>query len=183
VVLLRGVNVGGHRAFRPTTLADQLRHLGAISVGATGALVVPRRVSRARLRAEVARKLPFDAEIMICTGREIVRLFSHDPYAGQRVRTDVVRFVSVLSRAPRSAPRLPVSLPARGKWMLKVLARDGRFVFGMYRRSMKVIGYLGALDRMFGAPATTRNWNTIAAIAKVLHDKANPSSIASVSRG
>jgi hypothetical protein len=27
VVLLRWVNVGGHRTFRPTTLAKQLKHL------------------------------------------------------------------------------------------------------------------------------------------------------------
>jgi uncharacterized protein (DUF1697 family) len=33
---------------------------------------------------------------------------------------------------------------------------------------MKVIGYLGALDRMFGVPATTRNWNTMTAVAKLL---------------
>jgi len=33
---------------------------------------------------------------------------------------------------------------------------------------MKVIGYLGALDRLFGVAATTRNWNTIVAISKVL---------------
>lgn len=30
---------------------------------------------------------------------------------------------------------------------------------------MKVIGYLGRLARLFGVPATTRNWNTITAIA------------------
>jgi uncharacterized protein (DUF1697 family) len=38
----------------------------------------------------------------------------------------------------------------------------------MYRRHMKVIGYLGTLDRLFGVPVTTRNWNTFTAIAKVL---------------
>ena len=35
---------------------------------------------------------------------------------------------------------------------------------------MKVIGYLGALDRLYGVTLTTRNWNTIATIARVLHD-------------
>jgi hypothetical protein len=30
------------------------------------------------------------------------------------------------------------------------------------------ISYLGAFDRLFGVPVTTRNWNTISAIAKVL---------------
>ena len=39
---------------------------------------------------------------------------------------------------------------------------------GMYRRHMKVISYLGTFDRLFGVPVTTRNWNTITAIARVL---------------
>jgi hypothetical protein len=76
-----------------------------------------------------------------------------------------------MSRRPRSEPRLPMKLPSEGKWLLKVLARDERFVLGLYRRHMKVIGYLGALDRLFGVPVTTRNWNTIAAIGKVLVDR------------
>jgi hypothetical protein len=38
---------------------------------------------------------------------------------------------------------------------------------------MKAIGYLGTLDRLFGVPVTTRNWNTIAAIARVLGHRAS----------
>jgi hypothetical protein len=63
---------------------------------------------------------------------------------------------------------MPASLPSRGKWLLRILGRDGRFVFGLYRRQMKVIRYLGQIDRLFGVPVATRNWNTIAAIARVL---------------
>jgi uncharacterized protein (DUF1697 family) len=165
---LRGINVGGHRTFRPSRLAERLRHLDAVNIGATGTFVIRKRVNRAQLRAEVARRLPFEAEIVICQGREIVRLVSHDFFADHPARPDVVRFVSVLSRLPRSAPRLPMNLPSRGKWLLRVLARDRRFVVGLYRRQMKVISYLGTLDQVFGVPATTRSWNTIIAIAKVL---------------
>ena len=168
VVLLRGVNVGGHRTFRPAVLAEQLKHLDAVNIGAAGTLVIRRPVSRAQLRAELARRLPFDAEIMICEGRDIVRLMSHNHFANQPVRPDIVRFVSVLSKSPRSAPSTPMSFPSTGTWLLKILARDNRFVFGVYRRHMKVISYLGTFDRLFGIPATTRNWNTITAIAKVL---------------
>jgi hypothetical protein len=32
---------------------------------------------------------------------------------------------------------------------------------------MKTIGYLGQIDKLFG-PATTRNWNTIIAIVRIL---------------
>lgn len=168
VVLLRGVNVGGHRTFRPATLAEQLKHLDAVNIGAAGTFVVRRPVTRARLRAELARGLPFDAEIVICQGREIVRLMSHNHFSDEFVRPDIVRFVSVLSKRPRSAPSMPMSLPSGGRWLLKILARDNRFVVGVYRRHMKVISYLGRLDRLFGVPVTTRNWNTITAIANAL---------------
>jgi hypothetical protein len=166
VVLLRGLNVGGHRTFRPTGLARQLRHLDAVNIGATGTFVIRQPITRAQLRLEIARRLPLAAEIMICRDREIVGLLSSRAFAGLAVRPDVVRFVSVLSRRPRSGPSLPLTLPARGPWLLKVLAREGRFVLGLYRRHMKVIGYLGMLDRMFGVPATTRGWSTIRAIAR-----------------
>jgi hypothetical protein len=59
-------------------------------------------------------------------------------------------------------------MPAAGSWLLKVLARDGRFVVGLYRRRMKAIGCLASLDRSFGVPATTRSWTTLDAIARVL---------------
>jgi hypothetical protein len=41
-------------------------------------------------------------------------------------------------------------------------------VFGVYRRHMKTIGYLGQIDKLYGVPATTRNWNTIIAIMRIL---------------
>lgn len=70
VVLLRGVNVGGHRTFRPTTLAEELKHLDAVNIGAAGTFVIRERITRAQLRAELSRRLPFDADVMICEGRE-----------------------------------------------------------------------------------------------------------------
>lgn len=168
VVLLRGVNVGGHRTFRPTKVAAQLKHLDVVNIGAAGTFVIRQPVTQTQLRAQLTRCLPFDAQIMICEGREIVRLVSQNPFADQPERPDIVRFVSVLSRRPRASPPMPTCLPVDGEWLLKILTRENRFVIGMYRRHMKVIGYLGTLDRLFGVPVTTRNWNTITAIAKVL---------------
>ena len=33
---------------------------------------------------------------------------------------------------------------------------------------MKTIGYLSRIDELFGAPATTRTWNTIRSIVRIL---------------
>jgi uncharacterized protein (DUF1697 family) len=168
VVFLRGINVGGHRTFRPSTLVEELKHLDAVNIGAAGTFVVRQPVSRAQLRLEFARRLPFDAQITICQGREIVTLMSRDFFPGHLVRSDLVRFVSVLCQSPRSAPSMPISFPSAGKWLVRILERENRFLVGLYRRHMRVISYLGTLDRVFGVSVTTRNWNTITAIAKIL---------------
>ena len=168
VVFLRGVNVGGHKTFRPSVLVKQLKHLDAVNIGAAGTFVIRRPVPVAQLRLEFARRLPFETQIMICEGRDIIRLRSRDFFAGCELRPDIVPFVSVLSQSPRSAPAPPLSFPSSGKWLLRILARENRFVVGLYRRQMKAIGYLGSLDRVFGVPVTTRNWNTITAIARML---------------
>ena len=168
VVLLRGVNVGGHRTFRPAKLAEQLKHLGVVNIGAAGTFVIRRPVTRTKLRAELARHLPFTTDVMVCSGSEILELVSQDPFAGQSARPDITQFVSVLAKRPVSSPKMPVTFPPEGEWMLKLLGRENRFVFGVYRRQMKAISYLDRVDRIFGVPATTRNWNTISTIAKTL---------------
>jgi hypothetical protein len=35
---------------------------------------------------------------------------------------------------------------------------------------MKTIRYLGQIDKLFGVPATTRNWNTILGVLRLLKD-------------
>ena len=168
VAFLRGVNVGGHRTFRPSILAGELSAYDVVNVGAAGTFVVRRPGSRTRFRAELLRKLPFEAEVVLCDGRDLLRLETENPFGAEPSRPDVVQFVSILSKAGRGRPSIPITLPPSGEWLLRVVARKHRFLFGVYRRHMKTIGYLGQLDRLFGAPATTRNWNTIISIVRLL---------------
>ena len=170
VVLLRGVNVGGHRTFRPSVLAKELRRFDVVNVGAAGTFVVRGGASRTELRAELMRRLPFETEVMICDGADVVRLGSRDPFADQPSGPNVVRFVSVLAkRRPPPSP-LPLSLPAGDAWCLRIVACEDRFVLGVYRREMKAIGYLGRLDKLFGVPVTTRSWSTMMAVVRILKD-------------
>jgi uncharacterized protein (DUF1697 family) len=168
VVFLRGINVGGHRRFRPSTLAAAMKRFDVVSIGAAGTLVVRGAISRTALRAELARRLPFDADVMICDAREIVDLTSRDRFSGQRRSTGHVQFVSVLARKPVRSPRLPASIPSMGRWCVRILGRRGRFVLGVHRREMKAIGCLGQLERIFGSTATTRSWSTMVAVRRAL---------------
>ncbi len=168
VVFLRGVNVGGHRTFRPSALARELSDYDVVNVGAAGTFVVRKPGSRTKFSAVLVGKLPFEAQFALCDGRDLLRLETANPFGTQPSPPDVVRFVSILSKAGALRASLPVSFPAEGQWLVRVMACEGQFVFGMYRRHMKTIGYLGRIDKLYGAPATTRNWNTIVAIIRIL---------------
>jgi hypothetical protein len=125
-------------------------------------------LNRAKFRAEVLRQLPFEAEVVLCDGRDLIGLEMENPFGTEPSRPDIVRFVSILSRPGRSPADIPCNLPPRGEWFVRVIASKKRYVFGVYRRHMRTIGYLGQIDKMFGVPATTRNWNTILAVVRIL---------------
>jgi uncharacterized protein (DUF1697 family) len=193
VVFLRGVNVGGHRTFRPSILAKELSDYDVVNVGAAGTFVVRKPGVRAKFRAELVRKLPFEAEVVLCDGRDLIRMAMGKPFGAEPARPDIVRFVSIfaktglskagrakagraktgraktnLAKTGRGLTAIPCAFPPRGEWFVRVIASKKRFVFGEYRRHMKTISYLGQVDKMFGGRATTRNWNTIYAIVQIL---------------
>ncbi len=171
VVFLRGVNVGGHRTFRPSVYARELSAYDVVNVGAAGTFVVWNPGDIAKFRAELLRKLPFKAEIVSCDGRDLIRLTKKNPFGAEPSRPDIVRFISILAEADSVRPPLPLALPADDEWLVRLIASDKQFVFGEYRRHMKTIGYLGQIDRLCGTKATTRNWNTIMAIVRILKSR------------
>lgn len=169
VVLLKGLNVGGHRTLRPSVLAKDLARHGAVNIGAAGTFVIRKPVSRARLRAEIASRLPFAADVMICEGRDVRELIALNPFAGQPTGPDIIHFVSLMARRGKRPGR--VDIPGSGRWGVRVLGSWKRFVYGLYRREMRAIGYLGQLDTLCGASVTTRSWSTILSVARALDRK------------
>ena len=82
VVFLRGVNVGGHKTLRPSLVANQMSDFDVVNVGAAGTFVVRKRISQAKLRAELLRWLPFEVEVVIVKGDDVLDLASGNPFAG-----------------------------------------------------------------------------------------------------
>jgi uncharacterized protein (DUF1697 family) len=171
IVFLRGMNVGGHRKFRPSILTKELRKYDVVNVGAAGTFVVRKPGSKAKFRAELRRKLPFETQVVLCDGRDLLRLVKDDPFKAHRSSSDAVPFLSVLSKPNRSSALLPIKIPQDGEWFVQIIAVKGRFVCGVYRRHMKTIGYLGKIDKLFSATATTRTWKTIIAISEILKEQ------------
>ena len=172
VIFLRAVNVGGTNRCQPAIIAKQLSRFGVVNIGAVGTFVVRENVSESTLRSafavQLAKAFGVKCEIMIVPAPDIIRLASKDPFAQEPSGENITRFVNVLAKRLRAPPPLPLGLPSDADWLLKIIAIEDRFVLGLYRRQMKAISYLGKIEKMLGVPATTRNWNTIEKVAKIL---------------
>jgi uncharacterized protein (DUF1697 family) len=171
VVFLKGVNVGGHKTFRPSVLASEMAELGVMNVGAAGTFVVWSPISQDKLLQEFLRRLPFETEVMVCSADDVLRLAPGEPFAGQASGPDVVRFVSVLPKRARVPVALPINLPAGENWLVRLVAIRGRFAFGLYRRDMQTIRLLGQIEKHLGGSVTTRNWNTFSNLFEILRTK------------
>src|SRR5579883_897372 len=114
IVFLRGINVGGYRTVRPSLIAKELGAYDVVNVGAAGTFVVRKPVSRVNFVAELCRKLRLDAEVALCEGSDLIRLEMENPFGTEPSPPDVVRFVSILSRAGRGNVRLDRHSRGRG---------------------------------------------------------------------
>ncbi len=110
--------------------------------------------------------------MVLCEGADVLALENRSPFQRLAVDPDHVRFVSIaLGSSPGRLPAMPFGIPSNDDWYVRIVGQENPFIFGVYRRHMKTISYLGQIDKALGAPVTTRNWNTIEAVLKVLKDR------------
>jgi hypothetical protein len=152
VVFFRAVNVGSHQRFQPGALAKKLADLEVVNIGAAGTLVV---------------KKPFKPELMICRAKDVLAIADGKLLGKSPASKGVTAFVSVLQKAPGSSKGLPIDYPETGKWQVRLLACVGKFVLS-WRVDGTDLYANGVVEKHFGGAATTRNWNTMTAIHKIL---------------
>jgi uncharacterized protein (DUF1697 family) len=173
VVFLRGVNVGGHRKFQPSVLVKELAHLDAVNVGAAGTFVIRVSITPAKLREEFLKRLPFEPELMICRGRELLDLAAEEPFAKAGKHPEAKRYVTVMAKRPKALPALPLLKPDGDDWQVQVIRVIGPFALSLHRRMGKRLIYPNEIvEKHFGVAATTRNWNTVEAICTILDGSA-----------
>ncbi|MGC1985174.1 MAG: hypothetical protein WA668_07265 [Candidatus Cybelea sp.] len=95
-------------------------------------------------------------------------LENESPFQRLTIDPDHVRFVSILLGAgPGRLPAMPFGIPSDDDWYVRMVGRQKQFVFGVYRRHVKTIAYLGQIAKALGVPVTTRSW-TIESLLKAL---------------
>ena len=166
VVFFRAVNVGLHQRFSPATLAKELSKLGVVNIGAAGTFAVKSNISDVKLKDEILRHLSFKPELMICPASEVLALGDGKVFGRISDGQDVKPFLTVMQKAVLPTPKLPIDYPAGGKWEVRIVAVAGRFVLTL-RRSGGLYSN-AVVEKLFGVPATTRGWNTVATVVKAL---------------
>lgn len=166
VVFLRGVNVGGAKAFKPSELAAELEGLDVLSVGAAGTFVVRGRGSAASLATRFREALPFEADVMVVPGEDVSALARREPFAG--LPEGEKPFVSVLERRPARLPAFPLDLPEAGDWEVRVREVDGVFALVLRRVAGGKLYPNEVVEKRLGVRATTRAWSTFETLARKL---------------
>ncbi len=169
VVFMRGVNVGGHKTFRPSALARQLPTFRVVSIGAAGTFVVGTDVIEREARNAFLKHLGFDAQMMICPADDVIHLVKVQPFADEACSKADGQFISVLESRPRRLPQLPLRVPAGEHWQVAVTAVHGRFVVTLLRRVGRTLLYPNeVVEKCLGVAATTRGWSTILKVHQAL---------------
>jgi len=169
VVFLRAANVGGKNVFRPAQLTAALAHLDVVNVGAAGTFLVRERASAASIRREILSRLKFELEIAIMPAAEILALARSDPFPGVAFSKDLRGWVAVLCRRPSARPALPLAVPTGNSWSVRFDRIEGSFALGLWQR--RPSGFLfpnQVVEKALGVPATTRYWETIERLAKLI---------------
>ena len=171
VVFLRGVNVGGHKVFRPSVLVAALAPLDVVSIGAVGTFVVRGNAGESRIRSAFRKSLPFDAQLMLCPARDLVALVDANPFSDAVSRKADNHYICVLENEPRTPPPLPLYAPEGRDWQVAITAIHGAFVAALFRRVGPTTLYPNqVVEKRFGLASTTRGWPTILKVRQVLAD-------------
>jgi uncharacterized protein (DUF1697 family) len=174
VAFLRAINVAGHGTVKMTDLRRVFERAGATDVRTviqSGNVLfdAPTRDVPGIVR-QVRRALggsgASEPEILIRRVDDIHALVARDPFADHPPGPRIKCYVAFLTRTPKRTPQLPI---VSAKELLEAIAIDGREVFILSRlKPTRFFGFPNNfIEDALGIAATTRNWSTVTAIAKL----------------
>ena len=173
VALLRAVNVAGHASVRMADLRAAFERAGAgaartyIQSGNVlfdaPAAEIPALLPR--LRGVVNRLAGGPTTVVFRTLREVTALVRSAPFRDFEDEPDLKLYVAFLAATPRRAPELPLHQPSDGLEAFALRRHDVLLV------SRRVCGRFGFpnnfVEKAFGVPATSRNWNTVTKLVEL----------------
>ncbi|MCI0658634.1 MAG: DUF1697 domain-containing protein [Acidobacteria bacterium] len=167
--LLRGINVGGHRAMSMKPLARTFEALGFKNVrtllASGNVLFRAPATSRARLVAkiEAGLKKAFGGEIYVIvrTQDELQALADLNPFRRIRVTPLTRLFVTFLPEKPRTRLKIPYLSPDKSFRILRLTPGEVCSVLTLGPQWSRNLRQMDVLEKEFGKKITTRSWSTV----------------------
>ncbi|MFT3839743.1 MAG: DUF1697 domain-containing protein [Myxococcaceae bacterium] len=167
VAFLRGVNVGGNNVVpmaKVVAMIESLK-LGAVrSVGHAGNILfdgggADDDALKKKLEAGFEKKLGIACVVVVRKLDELKALVESEPFG--KVKPEVTRYVALLAGAPAKDVK-PTRNEKEGWDLFEIRGHD------VFFKSWKVNGRstFPIVDKLFGVPATVRNWNTVEKVTK-----------------
>lgn len=171
---LRGINVGGHHKVPMADLKIRLGELGCERVQTllnSGNVVFDSPQSNVQalevqLEQHLAASFGFPVPVVLRTRQEIADLLAAKPFAGIEVHQHIRLYVSFLKHEPAIALPVPY-LSSDGTF--QILSVSNKTIVSVLDLSTTSTPKgMDDLEKLFGKNITTRNWNTIEKIGKLL---------------
>jgi uncharacterized protein (DUF1697 family) len=143
----------------------------AKSVGHAGNLLWTQpagKVPREKLRALLGRRLGESPELMVRSARDMRRIIAAEPFGPLTSDKAIKLYVVFLSRKPKQVPPLPQRLEKEALELVAVIGREA-YVVSRKKPGTVMYGFPNQfVEKALGVPATSRNWNTVVKIAKLV---------------
>ena len=176
VALIRGINVGGHKAVAMSDLRDLLAGVGfdgARSLLQSGNLVFRCAAQtdaslEGLLEAEAGKRLGLHADFFIRSAKEWRKVVAHNPFREEAERDPGHLVVMFLRTAPDANDVKEVQAVIVGP---EIVRADGRHLYIVYPDGIGKSRLTNALiEKKLGIRGTARNWNTVLKLAALIDE-------------
>ena len=176
IAFLRGINVGGHHKVPMADLRKEMENLGYGEVKTllnSGNVIfnTEQQVEfelEERIMARLSEVFGFDIPVIVVSAACLVSLKEADPFRATLLTKDMKLNVSFLNEDPKEEFPLPFHSEDQS---FHILCRIDKSICSALDLSKTgTIKAMEILERTYGKDMTTRNWNTIEKILKLLEN-------------
>jgi uncharacterized protein (DUF1697 family) len=173
MAFLRGINVGGHNILKMQDIRQKFNNLGFENVSsykASGNILFRSDTNPIDVAASIKNELRIlsgrEIEVFLRTSSQLNEILNLEPF--EEVDSDIVKlYVTFIPNASERQIGLPL-LSAK-KDIEIILVRDGAVFSKAYERKGRFGVPNKFVENEFQVVATTRNWNTIIGLGKVIN--------------
>lgn len=173
VALLRGINVGGHTIKMPA-LKEAFENAGMKEVRtllASGNVIFQSTKENSKelakeLREHLTQSFGYDIDTILLDQDEVLKIIKSEPFRGIPVTPMTRLYLTFLAEPTHSQLKTPYVSPEKDYTILKV--QDDVIYSHLELIQRGTIDAMNILEKEFGKRITTRNWNTIVRIGKLL---------------